>query len=584
MDREGFVDRLKKGLLNLPRAALVAGAVGATALFATASIYAYRTYDYVQHDNDFCLSCHLMVDPFERFARSAHREMGCKSCHQPTMLDRSKMALTQIIENPDSLETHAQVPNERCAECHVEGDPEEWTLVANSAGHRMHFESDEPDLEELQCIECHSTALHVFAAADQTCGQSGCHQDVSIRLGAMSDLTIHCTACHAFSTPVPDTSGTEVVEAALQPTRDECLSCHAMRNLVEIPEDDPHDGVCASCHNPHEQTTPAGAADTCGTTGCHSRPETITPFHRGLSPGVLERCVACHAAHDFRAPGTDCVDCHTDLDAPGTSRATMRPGRMGASRPAPHPGAAAAAGGLGGVSPYLHPVRSSPVATRRVVRTVQQAEAPQERPIRFRHAAHRGVQCLDCHSTDDTHGALRVITPRDCLTCHHSPNLAEGPAGCTACHTGGDFATGPITRRQELRFASGKTYTRRLPFDHGAHETETCTRCHTEPLTLGVGDLSCSGCHDEHHEPDGDCTACHETPVETAHNVRSHLSCDGSGCHGAAPVDAQNRTRSLCIACHVEQAEHRPGESCIECHPLPTPGTRGVGMDEGTWR
>ena len=38
---------------------------------------------------------------------------------------RSQMALTQILENPDSLSIHAEVPNERCESCHVDGDPGE---------------------------------------------------------------------------------------------------------------------------------------------------------------------------------------------------------------------------------------------------------------------------------------------------------------------------------------------------------------------------------------------------------------------------------------------------------------------------
>ena len=52
------------------------------------------------------------------------------------MAARSQMALTQILQNPDELSVHAEVPNEKCADCHVEGDPEKWAIVAASAGHR----------------------------------------------------------------------------------------------------------------------------------------------------------------------------------------------------------------------------------------------------------------------------------------------------------------------------------------------------------------------------------------------------------------------------------------------------------------
>jgi nitrate/TMAO reductase-like tetraheme cytochrome c subunit len=86
----------------MPPALLVAMGAGLAVLLVWGGIEAYRTYDYVQHDNEFCLSCHLMVEPYERFARSAHAELGCKACHQPTLVTRSTMALTQILENPDS--------------------------------------------------------------------------------------------------------------------------------------------------------------------------------------------------------------------------------------------------------------------------------------------------------------------------------------------------------------------------------------------------------------------------------------------------------------------------------------------------
>ncbi|HZD03475.1 MAG TPA: NapC/NirT family cytochrome c, partial [Longimicrobiales bacterium] len=233
------------GLLMLLLAAIVVGG----------GIAGYRTYDYVQHDNEFCLSCHLMEEPYQRFAQSAHRGLGCKACHQPTFAVRSQMALTQIIESPDTLAVHAEVPNERCAACHIEGDPEQWELVKNSAGHRIHFESDDPSLQGLRCVQCHSSGVHEFAPVDRTCGQSGCHTDTPIQLGGMSDLTIHCIACHDFSRPVDPSLPVSALTAAVTPDAEECLSCHVMRTLVDMPPDEPHDRACGRCHNPHEQTT-----------------------------------------------------------------------------------------------------------------------------------------------------------------------------------------------------------------------------------------------------------------------------------------------------------------------------------------
>src|SRR5680860_446013 len=81
----------------LPTGVKVVGGVVLLAVLGVASVLMYEAYDYVQHDNQFCLECHLMQDPFERFAESAHRDLGCKACHRPNILERSEMGLSQIV-------------------------------------------------------------------------------------------------------------------------------------------------------------------------------------------------------------------------------------------------------------------------------------------------------------------------------------------------------------------------------------------------------------------------------------------------------------------------------------------------------
>jgi nitrate/TMAO reductase-like tetraheme cytochrome c subunit len=258
-------------LRGLPRAALAVLALVVLIALGAAALYGYRMYDYVQHDNDFCLGCHLMVDPYERFARSEHRGLGCKACHQPTMTVRSKMALTQIIKNPAELETHAEVPNERCEDCHVKGNPEEWRQISSSAGHRVHFESDDKALQGLKCVECHSSSVHEFAATDKTCAQSGCHEGVKIQLGKMGKLTLHCAVCHDFSRPVAREVKGDSLQGVLQPKAEECLSCHAMRQLVaeQFTGDrrdawgkPRHDGVTHRRHTPQARRGLCGQAQT----------------------------------------------------------------------------------------------------------------------------------------------------------------------------------------------------------------------------------------------------------------------------------------------------------------------------------
>lgn len=572
---------------------LAVGLLGAGGVSA-GGYYAYQTYDYVQHDNDFCMSCHLMAEPFERFARSAHRGLGCKACHQPTFAARSQMALTQIIENPDEIAVHAEVPNDACASCHIEGDPETWETIRNSAGHRVHLESDDASLEGLQCVQCHSSGVHEFAATDQTCGQSGCHTDVDIQLGRMGDFTIHCAACHGFSRSIPTTAEAAQAREALAPTQNECLSCHAMRVLVDMPPDEPHEQVCSTCHNPHTQTTPAQAVETCATVGCHDDVRELTPFHRGLDHADVENCSQCHTAHDWTLDGDDCLSCHQDVfDDAGVGGASA--GRAlppDGSRRAVAAPVSTTARPIRSAALYLHArsderpaggpsfsddpaagVTLAPVPSARRVAGQVPGQAPGQVPPNtsgenvFRHANHRTVECTACHVSTESHGALTVTEIADCRSCHHTGAPANDCAACHEASTLADRGIYPVAQRLTFSVMDAPI-SRELPFDHGVHPDVTCATCHQEGLARPVDTAACATCHTEHHEVGVTCMACHAQPAESAHAIDDHVGCTGVGCHEAPPFEGVPRQRDACLVCHQDQIDHRPGEECAECHAL----------------
>jgi hypothetical protein len=514
-------------LRRVPPVGLAALALLGITGFTVAGVALYRTYDYVQHDNEFCLSCHLMQEPYEAFARSEHRGLGCKACHQPTMVERSRMAISQVLEQPDEIRHHAQVPNSACAGCHVDGDPERWLQIASSEGHRVHLESDSLDLRGLQCVECHSTSIHQFAPTRETCSQSGCHDDVEMRLGKMGRLTIHCVGCHDFTRPVTDVFAGDIGVRPLQPRREECIACHEMRvQLVDFPDDEPHGAACGACHDPHRQETPREAERTCGQADCHARADTLTPLHRGLAAGVLEDCLECHPAHRFRVDGAACLGCHADV----FRRPAATVGRL-------FPGAANGGG---------------------------RAE--------LSHLRHRDVECAECHTSRPTHGAVTLGGIRDCRECHHTPPVS---AGCANCHGGRELRQARYTVPTQIRLSVGTPRTRSLPFTHGRHESVSCAACHRERLTLRVT-VGCDGCHQEHHHPSTRCMDCHARPPATAHTADAHLGCGGSGCHETVPAQLRSvpRTRNFCLACHQDRVNHEPGGNCGECHRLPRPQAR----------
>jgi hypothetical protein len=509
---------VRERIRRLPPAVLAGLGVAAAAVVVVSGVLLYRTYDYVQHDNDFCMSCHLMQDPFERFAQSEHRGLGCKACHQPTMRVRTQMALTQIIENPEHIETHAEVPNDVCAECHVRGDPQKWQLISASAGHRVHLESTDPSLRGLNCVECHSSSVHEFAATDKTCAQAGCHEAVEVKLGRMGALTIHCASCHEFNAPVAVGMPAETLAVALRPQREQCLSCHAMRALViDFPEphDDPHAGACGACHNPHDQLTPAQAVQSCATGGCHAQVDTITPFHRGLMPSVLSECTSCHTAHVFGAT-TVCLDCHGTI-ASGPSTVLTQLGR------------------------------------------------PTAQAMQFNHGQHMNVECASCHDSANTHGAVAISSFAECRSCHHTGAVAQT---CTRCHDRRELVQ-PFRRVERMQIANAAPTTRALSFDHRLHETEACSACHAPGPAQSAAGVTCNSCHEQHHRTDTNCRACHVTPRDAAHTTAAHRTCTGAGCHTPAPFQGVPRTRQLCLSCHQQLADHYPNRNCVDCHALP---------------
>jgi hypothetical protein len=403
-----------------------------------------------------------MADPYERFARSGHRDLGCKSCHKPTLVGRSRMALTQIVKNPDELEEHATVENSKCEACHVKGDPDKWQQIAQTAGHRVHLESRDTSLQGLQCVECHSSSVHEFAATDKTCAQSGCHESTEIRLGKMSKLTMHCAACHDFRRELAvKEQKADSLMGVLAPKARECLGCHQMRSLVaeQFTGDDPHDAQCALCHNPHEQTTSAQAVKTCANAGCHSPVDSITPLHRGLPAATIAQCTKCHAAHKFTAKATTCTGCHQPKDT-----------------------------GAGG----------------------------------FNHSRHTKVTCESCHTNEPKHGTVNAAA-RQCQSCHHKAETAATTT-CATCHTRDEYAARNYPTSQRMAMSTGAK-TRNLPFDHRKHEKTACTQCHTDPLTRSAKNVQCTACHADHHKPTVTCNACHAATRTGKHTVNVHVGC-----------------------------------------------------------
>jgi len=334
--RRSFFEWVRTRHLTTPLAWKIA--LGATAVGVLAAMTAGGTsfFLYSQNNNQFCLSCHTLHDEvFQRFEQGKHHTVAglrCHDCHDEPLLAEVRQVGFWVMLRPRAVGPHAPVPREVCAKCHIQRNADStWQRIVATAGHSVHVLSDTAAKLHIDCLTCHGVSAHRFVPAAQTCEQSGCHVKAQIRLGKMAGQTmLHCTICHQFTAPVNETNMVALARQPLVPSGSQCLQCHAMQQRLAtfVPANDPHEGKCGSCHDPHKQTTPREAVRTCTNAGCHARPDTLTAFHRGLHAGDLANCLSCHVAHTWKVKGTRCLDCHRNIlrDSPAAVR-----GRMGSA-------------------------------------------------------------------------------------------------------------------------------------------------------------------------------------------------------------------------------------------------------------
>lgn len=520
------------------------------------------SWNFMMHDNDFCSSCHVMKGAFTKFRVSEHDKLECHACHQQSILASTKELYYWVLDRPEKIPAHAPVPNRVCGECHEQKQADStWKRVIATAGHSVHFKSDSSQLRNLMCVDCHAKEVHAFKAVDMTCTTSNCHEQTKVRLGGMANQSgLHCVTCHDFGRSVSEVVPIDSSRQALVPARQECFSCHEMREKLEKHglDKDPHKATCGTCHNPHDQVKAGKAFDSCATAGCHASADTLTAYHRGLGAHKLDQCGACHKPHSWKVESTRCIDCHSDIyrdNRPGR-------GRVRSTEAAPAP-----AGETALVLPTRTRLPGGPHAEgpdddsgASMIRAPRPPPTAAGADTTFAHGRHRKVACTTCHSTSSTHGALTIKAPRDCQGCHHAADARAGE--CAACHS-----TSELTATQSVATAirvTGRAPTapRQLPFAHVRHARLACGECHVagDPARQKA---DCSSCHTDHHRAEATCASCHGDARGT-HTREVHEGC--ASCHRGAGTAALPPSREVCLACHPAQREHKPAQRCEVCH------------------
>jgi hypothetical protein len=539
-------------------------ALGATTVFTlgVAGGAGAWSWDYMMHDNDFCSSCHVMKGAFNRFAASEHDKLECHACHQQSIFASAKELYYWVLDRPEKIPEHAPVPNRICGECHLQPQADSvWKRVSATAGHQVHFKSDSSDLKDLMCVDCHAKEVHAFKPkSDLACAQSGCHDKLEVRLGKMRDQSsLHCVTCHEFTRPVSEAIDADSTRVALIPARQECFSCHEMREKIAERDldKDPHKGTCGTCHNPHDQEKAGKAFDTCASAGCHASADTLSVYHRGLGSHALDQCGACHKPHSWKVESTRCIDCHRDIYRRGpvplrrTDESPAASGAMARSLP-PTWSAARRAGGPHEPDPTwddLSPPREAVVPP-----------SMSARDTTFDHARHEKVACTSCHSTERAHGTVTIKSPTGCQSCHHATDARAGT--CEACHAPTEVKAS-IAVATAIRVTGRSLDVRRdLPMEHARHAKVTCDKCHGEGVDKAVT-TTCASCHTDHHRDDATCASCH-ADASAAHKRADHVTC--GSCHEGAGTATLPPTRQVCLSCHSALKDHKPGGDCGLCH------------------
>jgi predicted CXXCH cytochrome family protein len=158
---------------------------------------------------------------------------------------------------------------------------------------------------------------------------------------------------------------------------------------------------------------------------------------------------------------------------------------------------------------------------------------------------HAGIQCENCHGPAEDHPSDPKTLPTD-----RSREL------CLRCHAKLPY---PSSARGGLRGVDPEAH----------HPEQTCVECHLphEPTLTDVQSKTSSGRHGNQY-----CRPCHQANVDAIKGMPHEvIFCES--CHGKArnhPTDPPkleiDRTRDLCVNCHVDEWDHNVGRACVTCH------------------
>lgn len=534
-------------------------------------------------DKKSCDWCHspknrsLKAYEFNHKARTrfdlagAHGKLTCYKCHTKELGTRKPdlaCAKCHSDDNPHRTRFKEFGNPPACQLCHAESSWQPSRFVAN------HAKKTEFPLRgkhaSAGCRKCHTGKkpydfLNVSVATRKGQGCMGCHQHKNVHNGDFTDkpkseavmrdgkLVQTCLECHT-------TEGSKKIG------KGGTLGVHDAKGSWPLIGD--HERVkCVKCHiNDQFAGTPAQCGVRChsdslhlGSLGdecdkCHEpgRWEAVRFDHTddtkwpllGLHNRLAE-CVQCHPNQKFSGTPQNCsaVGCHAKDDA--------HQGKLGDKCERCHLET--------GENIFDHNAQSDYRLT----------------------GQHLTTRCVDCHPS-----ITFKPRPQDCFgggACHPEPAVHKGQFGtnCETCHTTATFSD--IRPLHDVGDFNLK----------GAHDQQSCDRCHVSNQRLaGSGNL-CINCHrqDDIHNNSLSprCGQCHNqwafAPAQFNHTT---VGCNLTGQHRTLPCADCHQAgnfgglSSTCYSCHKTDVLNKPDHllytDCAGCHNpttwLPSVGSR----------
>lgn len=312
------------------------------------------------------------------------------------------------------------------------------------------------------------------ALAVEGCVTEQCHQTF-LKSKNIHPVAYSCESCHQKVGDVHPKKDQKTF-ALLQEGKALCDMCHPNIVTKKTVHQPVKDGMCTTCHNPHESNEQKLLLQPLDTlcTMCHP---SITDYKNLHGPVAAKDCLSCHLPHDsdnekltIKKDAELCITCHVDVQEEMKKR-VIHPALYGGCTSCHNPHGSSFKKFFSVESDKLcyqcHPSIGDAMQTAKSIHA----------PIKSDKA------CASCHSahTGDEEKLLPKKENLLCLDCHKdlikkSYTVLHGPikeGKCTPCHS-------PHSSTQERLLVKRYSTDEYIPYSD--KEYELCFSCHNREL------------------------------------------------------------------------------------------------------